>query len=83
MFDEGCFKDNMEQAAGRVADLIEVMMNEHPSATSPAGDPLLEVFKTVWYRVAEVGWSYGGGAQCLSPYHLAIIRRSLLNTQQP
>ncbi|KAI4226296.1 MAG: hypothetical protein L6R36_003287 [Xanthoria steineri] len=53
MFDEGCFQNNREQVLSRVAALKEVMSTECPAATSNKGDPLLEVFKTVWDRVAE------------------------------
>ncbi|KAL9001677.1 MAG: hypothetical protein Q9188_005352, partial [Gyalolechia gomerana] len=53
LFDEGCFRDNKEQAATLVAELIEVMKTEGPVDGEEKGDPLLEVFKTVWYRIVK------------------------------
>ena len=57
VFDEGCFKDNKEEAKRRVQELKEVMKTENSNATKDAEDPLLEVFRTVWHRVAKVGKS--------------------------
>ena len=54
VFDEGCFRENKEEATRRVQELKEVMKTENPDATEIAVDPLLEVFRTVWYRVAKV-----------------------------
>ena len=60
VFDEGCFKDNKKEATRRVQELKEVMKTENPTATKEtAADPLLEVFRTVWYRVAKVRKSLG------------------------
>ncbi|CAO1601995.1 hypothetical protein XANCAGTX0491_005631 [Xanthoria calcicola] len=53
MFDEGGFRKDREQALTRVEALKKVMRTDCPSETSNKGDPLLEVFKTVWHRVAE------------------------------
>ena len=57
VFDEGLFKDNKEEAARRVQELKEVMKTENSNAKKNAVDPLLEVFRTVWCRVAKVGKS--------------------------
>lgn len=56
MFDEGCFKDDKEEAARRVASLMRVMESENndQAISSSAGDSLLMVFELVWRRVAEV-----------------------------
>ncbi|KAI4189220.1 MAG: hypothetical protein L6R41_001600 [Letrouitia leprolyta] len=55
MFDEGCFKDDKEEAARRVASLMRVMESENndQAISSSAGDSLLMVFELVWRRVAE------------------------------
>ena len=57
VFDEGWFRENKEEATRRVQELKEAMKTESPDATKNTADPLLEVFKTVWYRVAKVGKS--------------------------
>lgn len=59
VFDEGSFRDNREEATRRVQELKDVMQTENQDATETAEDPLLEVFRTVWYRVAKVGDSLG------------------------
>ena len=59
VFDEGSFRDNREEATRRVQELKNVMQTENQDATETAEDPLLEVFRTVWYRVAKVGDSLG------------------------
>ena len=59
VFDEGCFRDNKEEATRRVQELKKAMKTESPDATENTADPLLEVFRTVWYRVAKVSKSLG------------------------
>ncbi|KAG6994213.1 hypothetical protein G7Y79_00046g082640 [Physcia stellaris] len=55
MFDEGRFKDDREQAARHVSDLMNVMQSESKDRSSSlsAGDPLLRVFESVWDRVSQ------------------------------
>ncbi|KAL8685420.1 MAG: hypothetical protein Q9224_005822, partial [Gallowayella concinna] len=52
LFDEGCYKDNKEEVAKRVAEVKKVM-TEDLDRTEETVDPLLEVFRTVWSRVVE------------------------------
>ena len=59
VFDEGSFRDNREEATRRVQELKDVMQTENQDATETIEDPLLEVFRTVWYRVTKVGDSPG------------------------
>lgn len=54
MFDEGHLKGDTKQAAIQLENLMNVMKTNTPNPSAPAEDPLLEVFKTVWYRIAEV-----------------------------
>lgn len=54
VFDEGHLRDDTKQAAVQLENLMNVMNGTTPSSSMPVNDTLLEVFTTVWYRVAEV-----------------------------
>ena len=56
VFDEGCFKDDREQAARHVSNVMKVMESESKDRDSSLSteDPFLRVFESVWDRVAEV-----------------------------
>ena len=59
MFDEGCFKDDREQVARHVSNLMKVMQSESKGRSSSlsVGDPLLRVFQSVWDRIVQVNQS--------------------------
>ena len=54
VFDEGYLQKNPEQAKIQVTKLKDVMSVDDPSDMMTPEDPLLNVFASVWYRVAKV-----------------------------
>lgn len=79
MFDEGHLKGDTKQAAIQLENLMNVMKTNTPNPLAPVEDPLLEVFKKVWYRIAEVS-QFLHNRSTLRVLTLPSVRQKVLHT---